>query len=111
MVAKETGFFRGEGGVVIEMDLPLPEVMQDKVTRGTLRRVNEDGSPVGVVSEEDTATTGNEGGSDLTDGVPPRPAVNASKAEWVGYAVLVGEMAPDEAEAMTKQDLIDRFGK
>lgn len=97
MAEKETAFFRGEGGCVIEMDLPLPEVMADKVTRGTLRRVNGDGSPFVDHSE----------GSDLTNGVPPRPAVNASKADWVGYAVLVLGMNADDAEAATKQDLIE----
>lgn len=103
MPAAETAFFRGEGGVVIEMDLPLKEVMQDKVTRGTLRRVNEDGTPWVDPAEPAAA----EQGSDLTNGVPPRPAVNASKAEWIGYAVNVLEMSPDDAEAATKQDLID----
>ncbi|RSN65423.1 hypothetical protein DMH01_03330 [Amycolatopsis sp. WAC 04182] len=103
MADKETGFFRGEGGVVFEMDLPLSEVMADKVTRGTLRRVNEDGTPWRDESEQDVASEG----SDLTNGVTPRPAVNASKAEWVGYAVTALGMNADDAEAATKQDLID----
>lgn len=100
---KETGFFRGEGGVVTEMDLPLKEVMQDKVTRGTLRRVNEDGTPWADPALPDPA----EEGSDLTNGVSPRPAVNATKGEWVGYAVNVLGMDPNDAEAATKTDLID----
>jgi hypothetical protein len=101
----DTAHYRGEGGAVFEMALPLPEVMQDKVTKGYLRRVNADGTPYVAPAE-----TGS-GGSDLTDGIPPRPAQSAQKAEWVGYAVLVGGMKPDDAEAMTKQDLIERFGK
>lgn len=101
----ETGFFRGEGGVILLLDLPLPEVMQDKVTKGYLVRVaGEDG---GTYVEPAPA----EDGSDLTNGVPPRPAQAATKAEWVGYAVLVHDMKPDDAEALTKQDLIDKFGR
>nr|WP_109746860.1 hypothetical protein [Salinispora mooreana] len=38
------------------------------------------------------------------------PAPSAVKAEWVGYAVRVHDAGPDEAEAMTKTDLIDRYG-
>lgn len=103
-MATETAFYRGEGGVVWEMDLPLSEVMQEKVVKGTLRRVDADGMPYVEASEPD------EGGSDLTNGVPPRPPQSAGKAEWVGYAVLVGEMTVDDADAMTKADLIDKFG-
>lgn len=98
----ETVRFRSESNQLIDLDLPLSEIMQEKVTKGYLRRVNEDGT-LWVEPAE--------GGSDLTNGVSPRPPQAAQKSEWVGYAVLVGNMAPDEAEAMTKQDLIDRFGK
>jgi len=94
---RELAHFRGEGGQVIGMDLPLDETMQDKVTKGYLKRVNEDGSP--FVDESVS--------SDLTKGSSPRPAVNAPKAEWVGYAVNALGMEPDDAEAATKQDLID----
>lgn len=37
------------------------------------------------------------------------PAKSALKDEWVDYAVSQG-MDRDEAEAMTKQDLIDEYG-
>lgn len=96
--ARELAHFKSESGQIIGMDLPLDDHMQDKVTKGYLHRVNEDGTPFVDHSE----------GSDLTNGVPPRPAVNAAKAEWVGHAVNVLGLEPDEAEAMTKQDLIDR---
>ena len=39
-----------------------------------------------------------------------RPAHSAAKAEWVGYAVRAHGMTPDDAEALTKADLIERFG-
>lgn len=98
----ETIHIKGEGGMVIAHDLPLPEHIADRMTKGYLTRVNEDGSPFVEPVE---------GGSDLTNGRTPRPAGNASKTEWVGYAVRVGGMKPDDAEAMTRADLIDKFGK
>lgn len=38
-----------------------------------------------------------------------RPARNASKADWVGYAVSRG-MDQGEAEAATRDDLIEQYG-
>lgn len=89
-----TAFYRGEGGTIWEMDLPLSEVMQQKVTKGYLKRVNPDGTPYVEPVEQ----------------APGRPARTASKAEWVGYAVRAGGVDPDAAEAMTKQDLVETFG-
>jgi len=99
----DTGFFTEAAGHIVEMDLPLPEHLQDRVTKGYLRRVNEDGTPYREPDED----TESESGSDLTNGVPPRPPLNAVKAEWVGYAVNVLGMDPNDAEAASKQDLID----
>ena len=94
----ETGFFRGASGTVFEMDLPLSEVMRDQVTRGQLVRVNKDGSRFEA-----------HGAMDLVNGEIRRPGVNASKNEWVGYAVSQG-MRVDDADAMTKNDLIEMYG-
>jgi hypothetical protein len=38
------------------------------------------------------------------------PGVNAPKNEWVGYAVSQG-VSINDADAMTKNDLIEKFGK
>lgn len=84
-----TGYFLCEGGAVIEMDLPLPEAIAGRVAKGYIRRVNPDGSPPPA---------------------PQPPAPSAVKAEWVGYAVRVHDADPDEAEAMTKPDLIEKYG-
>jgi hypothetical protein len=95
----DTVFILGEGGGVFEMSLPLHEAIADRLAKGYLRRVQPDGSPY----VED----------DRPEGVPTlpesRPGVNAVKAEWVGWAVVQG-LTPDDAEALTKQDLIERFG-
>lgn len=37
------------------------------------------------------------------------PAVNAPKSDWVAYAVSIG-VGQDEAEALTKQQLVGRYG-
>lgn len=89
----------GEGGTVFELSLPLHESIAERLAKGYIRRVMPDGSPY-VEGER-------------PDGVPSlpdtRPNVNAVKAEWVGWAVVNG-LTPDEAEALTKTDLIERFG-
>jgi hypothetical protein len=103
----EHGWFRGEGGGIWRMDLPLPEIMAEKVTKGYLQRVNEDGTPYVDATAE--PTSGGDGEAPTED--VPRPAQSAPKAEWVGYAVRAGGMTPDDAEALTKHDLIDRFGR
>lgn len=90
----DVGYFRGEGGAVWQMDLPLPAVMQEKVVKGYLVRVNPDGSPYTGPDAEKIE----------------RPSRSASKVEWVGYAVRAHGVDPDTAEAMTRQDLIDAYG-
>lgn len=91
------GRYRGAGGAVFEMDEPLNENMQRQVDRGELVPVDADGAQI--------------------DGGPPsQPKPAASKAEWVGYAVAVSKstdkpISIDDADAMTKNDLIERYGK
>lgn len=41
---KQTAFIRGENGVVVEHDLPLPPGIQDRLNRGHIHRVNADGT-------------------------------------------------------------------
>lgn len=73
------------------LDLPLHEVIAERLAKGYLTRVNPDGTDF----VEDTERT--------------KPAVNASKADWVGWAVYKGAK-PDDAEAFTKTDLIEKYG-
>lgn len=87
----ETIHVRGEGGMVIAMSYPLGEGIEKRLTRGELRRVNEDGSP-------------------YQEAALVRPAQAASKDEWVGWAVSQGA-DPNDAAALTKTDLIERYGK
>lgn len=96
---------RGEGGQVIKMDLPLPEAIQDRLTKGMIRQVNADGSPSSGPAPQPAATA--QEGSALTAGRTPRPAVNARKAEWVGWAVGAHGMDPEDADALSKADLME----
>ena len=88
----------GEGGGIHAMDLPLPEPIAERLAKGLLRRVNADGSLY-------------DGPADGVPDLPAEaPAKSAAKAEWVGWAVANGA-AVDDAEAMTKQDLIEQYGE
>jgi len=93
----DTVHILGEGGGIFQMDLPLHEAIEDRLARGYLKRVNADGSPYREKSER------------------VQPAPYASKGEWVGWAVHVSAhtdspLTPDDAEALTKQDLIEQYG-
>lgn len=79
---------QGEGGVVFEYDLPLDAYTEAKVKAGRMRQV---GDTAPVVEEAH------------------KPSQSAPKADWVAWAVHEGT-EPDEAEAMTKADLIELFG-
>lgn len=97
----ETIHVLGEGGTIFQMDLPLPEAIEDRLVKGYLRRVNADGTPYQESSENTSERT--------------QPAPYASKKEWVGWAVHVSAgtdtpITPDDAEALTKNDLIELFG-
>jgi hypothetical protein len=93
-------FIRGEGGTVFKMDLPLHETIEARLSKGYLTRVNNaEGDP--YVEEADAPAVS----------APPtkRPALSAAKPAWVGWAVVQG-MTPDDAEALTTKDLIEKFG-
>ena len=72
----------GEGGVEWTFDLPLTEGVQDRGDRGYLRHVKPE-----------------------NEAPAERPARNAPKAAWVGWAIRVHGLTTDEAEMMTKDDL------
>jgi hypothetical protein len=94
----DTIHVRGEGGMVIAMDLPLPEPIAERLEKGLLRRVNEDGTPYTGAAEPDVPT------------VPDKvPAKADPKPAWVGWAVANGA-DPETAEGLTKNDLIEQYG-
>jgi hypothetical protein len=99
----ETIHILGEGGGIHAMDLPLPEPIEERLRKGMLTRVNEDGSPYVPAGHPATPQAD----------YPPTPAgppgKNAPKADWVGWAVTCGADA-EEADGMTKADLVERYG-
>lgn len=91
---------QGSGGQIILLDLPLHPDVAKRLEKGLLRRVKADGS-LYVEGERPV---------DVPDLPDSRPAVNDQKGRWVGWAVVNG-MTVDDAEALTKTDLIERFGQ
>lgn len=88
----ETIYIKGEGGVIHQMTLPLPEALEQRLERGHISRVNADGTPY----VDDVELT--------------KPGPNDNKGKWIEWAVKKHAAEPEAAEAMTKQDLIDTFG-
>ena len=78
-------------------DTELPEGVPYRLAVG-----EEDGDGAGQPAAEPEAAAGSVDSAG-------RPIVNAPKADWVAYAATQGAGA-DEAESMTKADLIARFG-
>lgn len=101
-IERQIGHFRGAGNVIWEMDLPLTEAMQNQLVKGYLTRVREDGA----LYEEPVP----EGEDPAVSEVEKPPAANASKSHWIGYAHRVHDVSIDDAEAMTKNDLIELYG-
>ncbi|MFE9865874.1 hypothetical protein ACFYPZ_24570 [Streptomyces sp. NPDC005506] len=98
----ETAYFRGEGGHVWEMDLPLGEQHARAHKEGRLVRVNQDGSAFSESAEESEA-------SSTEPASIPMPSKGGSKADWVAYAVAQGADVA-EAESKTRDQLVDAYG-
>jgi hypothetical protein len=86
-----------EGAIFALAPEAITEPIADRLTKGYLKRVNADGTPY------------------VEDTVRVQPAPYAPKGEWVGWAVHVSQstdspITPDDAEALTKQDLIELYG-
>lgn len=96
---------RGEGGVIWEMDLPLPEGVAQRLAKDDLVRVHADGSRY-----EEPEPEGPGAPSDPDPFATKRPADSASKKDWVVYAVSKGATVND-AEGLTKAELIELYGQ
>lgn len=95
----ETMWLRTEGGTVMEIDVRAGTPIAARLAKGEITRVaNADGDPY---VEPATPV---DAGTELVE-----PAGNASKADWVDYAVSKGADRA-EAEACTRDDLRKSFG-
>ncbi|MEU6651283.1 hypothetical protein ABZ904_18020 [Streptomyces sp. NPDC046900] len=100
-----SGHFRGEGGAVFEIALPLSPAYEHKVAKGWLIQVNPDGSPF----EEPADSALQESREPAATQEPPKkPNKASSKADWVAWAVHQGA-DQEEAESLTLAALIERF--
>jgi hypothetical protein len=94
----ETIHILGEEGAIFELaPSAITQFIADRLSKGYLKRVNADGTPF------------------VEDTVRVQPAPYASKAEWVGWAVHASQstdspITPDDADALTKSDLIELYG-
>lgn len=92
-----------EAGTYVELDPPQAE------------HVNRD-SP-GVLTEVDPEEQARAKRARQQPPTPPPaeppepPAVNAAKADWVEFAAEHGGLTKADAEALTKDQLVERFGK
>jgi hypothetical protein len=85
----EVGKFRGAGGAVIDLPLPLAENFAQQVTRGELVRVDLEDRPA----------------------PPKEPNKAALKDDWVGWARHVDpSKSVDDLDAMTRLELIEKYG-
>ncbi|MET8185721.1 hypothetical protein ABZV15_07975 [Streptomyces sp. NPDC005246] len=104
----ETAHFRGEGGHVWEMDLPLSEQHARAEQEGRLVRVNQDGSAFSESAEESEAPSTEPASEPGPQEPPKKPNKASSKADWVAWAVQHGA-EQEEAESLTLAALIERF--
>lgn len=105
-MADDVVYLQGEGGAIFTWDrakLAKHPPIQQRIEKGHIRLVNADGSRLGSQAADQESAS--------VDGAPARPGERAVKAEWVTYAVNTLGMDPDDAEAATKQDLIDLAGE
>jgi len=128
----ETVTFRGEGGGIHTMRLPLPSGIADRLASGALQRVNPDGTPyTGVPSgpAADPPAPAGDGAESLAARraaeekaraaeevelreAPAKPSPRGRKADWVEYAVhhYPDTITRSAAEELTRDELAERFG-
>lgn len=89
----EFRYYRGEGGVVWELELPLTPEMADQVRQGKLVEVPK---PEDVGDDTPRRVAGNE------------PAPHEPKSVWVEWAIAHG-MSHAEAQNLSRNDLVEKF--
>lgn len=113
----ETIRIRGEGGLVWEVDLPLPHGFEHRLNTGDLVQVDEDDNPIPRAEPTDPGPEDPEDldpeDPDLKDPVDPyatpRPDDKALKPAWVTYAVSKG-CPVNDANGFTTAELIEKYG-
>lgn len=89
----------------------MPEYLAVRNERGDVYPVVASAFDPEIHTEVEGATVVRDGNGRLTvESVPTAPAKSDNKAAWVDYAASQGA-DPDEAEAMTKAELINQYDK
>jgi len=101
----EFAVFRGVGGGLHRFQLPLAPAFAALEAKGLL--VREDEEPPSAPKPRPKPVDVDGEDADLG---PVRPSQASPKAQWVDYAQLVSDLSHDEAQALTKAELVDRFG-
>ena len=101
--------------MVIGFTLPLDEHAEKQWRAGELVRVHADGTewdeaeddPDALAETSDPAggDPAAPGGDDFT--LPARPRDSAHRRHWVAYAVELGACSQDEADGMTRAQLVE----
>jgi hypothetical protein len=104
--------FLRHGGDLNEHDWPLHPDIAEQLAKGMVTQASEPGPATWFKPPETVPSESEQTGREIyADDRPLVPHRGAPKSEWVGYAVKVHGVRPDDADAMTKQDLIDRYGQ
>lgn len=98
------------GGQVVEHDWPLTEVLAYQLAKGMVRQASQPGPASWFRPPGDEGEPGDTGPPPAPRPRELPPHRNAAKADWVGFAVRTAGISVDEADAMTKADLVERFG-
>lgn len=101
----------GPGGQLVT--LYAGSVLPDEVPASTVKHLLESGlvtktAPLSAVVVGTEAPSGDPAGGTSGPGEGGRPALAEAKAAWVAYAESQG-VPTEEAEALTKAELVERF--
>lgn len=105
----ETGWIRGENGLVLEMDLPLNDAFAARLKRGEISRVNEDGTPW---EPEEAVAESLAGEPEADEELTAALAENANLSDEIALltkqrdelAVEVGQLKEQLAEVTKERD-------
>ena len=94
-------WIRGENGALHLFDVPLPLGIANRLHRGDLTRVFEDGTPWAEPAEDEPGDD-----VELPADAPALPKRTENRATWTEFAVAQG-MDRARAAGMTKAELIE----
>ena len=110
-------YLQAPGGAPLGLSLPLHWAIDAQWRRGELSRVHPDGSPweeygqdpdsLAAVLEAESDVPGAAGDGDPEGDAVTRPRANAAVKAWREYAVAIGACTADEAEALTRAQLVE----